>query len=297
MGFLHAQTAEGGEICVGVVVPDKIADFDIAQTGKLRTKIEQICTKNGVSTTYNGNGFFVYPTLEIYEAEVVENGMQNIYTIKADLTLFVKHLDGTIFASTTKTLRGSGNSLEKARTSVITNIEPANASYQQCILEGKTKIVSYYEQRCKELIVKAEGLNKQEQYEEAIALLMQIPDVVSCYGTALEKASEIYSNYQDKLCAELTSAANAAIAVQNYAKAAEYLTQINPNSSCYSFALTSFQKIEKKVNELEQRDWDFKMKQYDDRISLEKQRINAVKEVAKAYYSNQKDIHYQQIFR
>ena len=40
------------------------------------------------------------------------------------------------------------------------------------------------------------------------------------------------------------------IAIQDYYATAEYLTQINPNSSCYIFAVNTFKKVEEKISAL-----------------------------------------------
>ena len=48
----------------------------------------------------------------------------------------------------------------------------------------------------------------------------------------------------------------------------------------------------------EKKQWDFQMKQYNDAVSLEKQRINAIKEIAVAYYKSQpKTVNYLYIIR
>ena len=44
--------------------------------------------------------------------------------------------------------------------------------------------------------------------------------------------------------------------------------------------------------------WDLKMKVYDDKVALEKQRINAVKDIAVAYYkSKPTTVNYSYIIR
>ncbi len=43
---------------------------------------------------------------------------------------------------------------------------------------------------------------------------------------------------------------------------------------------------ESKIDVEEKKQWDLKMKVYDDKVALEKQRINAVKDIAVAYYKS-----------
>ena len=46
-------------------------------------------------------------------------------------------------------------------------------------------------------------------------------------------------------------------------------------------------KAETKVKAEEKKQWDFQMKQYNDAVSLEKQRIETIKEIAVSYYKSQ----------
>ena len=295
---ISAQTTEDiGKITIGILMPDQSEGMNEIQLGKFKTKMEQLCSKNGVISSWSTNSFYLRPIVDIYQSDVVEGGMQNIYVIKAELTIFITQADGTTVNSISKSLKGSGNSKEKAINDMIANIPVGDSSFQTFLTEGKKKIINYYESRCADILLKANNLFQQEKYEMSLALLMSVPEEVSCYKDITNKAAEIYSAYQDKMCAQLTSAANAAIAVQDYYKAAEYLTQINPNSSCYGFAVNTFKKVEEKVTALEERDWNFSMKQYDDSVNLEKMRIQAVKEIAISYFKNQPDIHVQQFIK
>ena len=73
----------------------------------------------------------------------------------------------------------------------------------------------------------------------------------------------------------------------NYDIALDILAKIDPSSNCYSEQQTLMKSIESKVSTEAKRQWDFQMKQYNDAVSLEKQRINAIKEIAVAYYTSQ----------
>ena len=89
----------------------------------------------------------------------------------------------------------------------------------------------------------------------------------------------------------------AAVAVHDYDEAASLLTQIDPSSECYSYAMKQFKQIENEVAKLENREWNYKMKQHDDKLAIQKQIIKAVGEVAKAYYSSTPTIHYTQVIK
>jgi hypothetical protein len=73
----------------------------------------------------------------------------------------------------------------------------------------------------------------------------------------------------------------------DYGGALNILADIDPSATCFKEAQTLAKSVEAKVDAEERKQWDFKMKQYNDAVSLEKQRIQAVKEIAVSYYKSQ----------
>lgn len=293
--IINIQAQEIGKINLGVVVPEQIEDLDISQIGKLKTKIERICTENGISNGFTNNGFVIYPAFEVYESDIIESGMQKIYSVKIELSLFIKQIGGASVNSITKSYRGSGNSRSKAIVSAIGNITPNDAEFKKFIGNGKIGILNYYTTYCEKIIAKSEQMAKQEQYDEALSLLFSIPEEVSCYKEVANISEHIFNLYQTQQCKQILSAAKSAIAIQNYLEAADILWQINPNSSCYAESQQTIKDLETKVNDKEKRDWDYKMQQHKDAVILEQNALDAAKEVAKAYYSNQPILNYTQV--
>ena len=81
----RAQNAEA-DVNIGVVCPEKMDNLSEAGLARLRHKIEQIGTANGVSSFLDGV-FVMYPTLDIVDMQTVEGGMKNLFVIKAsDIT-------------------------------------------------------------------------------------------------------------------------------------------------------------------------------------------------------------------
>ena len=207
---------EPGLINIGVVVPDHMDGMEAGQIARLRTKMEQICTRNGIAAGYVPGGFVIYPAFEMYEPEVVEGGMRRIYQVHADLTLFIKQVDGAGVASVFKQLRGNGTSLNQAVMNAIAGINVQDPAFASFIQEGKEKISTYYEQLCGTLVIKATGMAQREEYDAALALLMSMPETVSCYEEITQKTVEIYNKNKSKLCRSLLNAAQAAAAQRDY---------------------------------------------------------------------------------
>lgn len=295
-----AQTTNDiGKISLSVVVPEYMEDLGDSQLSKLDTKISQIVTSSGLSDSGYGNNFVIYPKFAVNETNVVEGGMQNITVVTIDFSLFVKQVDSNILFSTiTKAIKGSGSSKELAITNAISKIATNDPGYKKFIEESKKKIFQYYETKCTELIKKSDGFVKTQQYEQALGLLMSIPDAVSCYSQVQVKAIEAYKGFQKNNCAKQMQLARTTIVTKDYVGALNILAEIDPSSPCFKESQTMAKTVETKVNAEEKKQWDFQMKQYNDEVSLEKQRVNAIKDIAVSYYKSQTtDINYTVIVK
>ena len=288
-----------GKISLSVVMPKQIDNLDDSQLSKLDTKISQIVTASGLSDSGYDNNFVIYPKFALNEANVVEGGMQNITVVTVELSLFVKQVDNNILFSTiSKTIKGSGSTKDLAITNAITKIITNDSDYKNFIDKSKTKIIQYYETKCHNLINKSGDLIKTQQFEEAIAILMSIPDATNCYSLVRVKAIEAYKGFQKKNCIKQMQLARNTLATNNYIGALNILSEIDPASPCFKESQNLAKSAESKVNAEQKKLWDFQMKQYNDEVTLEKQRINAIKDIAVSYYkSRTSDINYTLIVK
>jgi hypothetical protein len=297
---LKAQTSnELGKISLSVIMPEYIENLNDSQLSKLDTKISQIVTVSGLSDSGYNNNFVIYPKFAVNETNVVEGGMQNTTIVSVELSLFVKQVDNNILFSTiSKIIKGSGSSKELAITNAITKITSKDADYKSFIDKSKTKIIQYYETKCTDIIRKSDGFVKTQQFEEALGLLMSVPDAVSCYTQVQAKAIEAYNGFQKKNCTKKIQLAQNKIATNDYVETLNILSEIDPASPCFKESQNMANSIKSKVNAEETKQWNFQMKQYNDAISLEKQRVIAIKDIAVSYYKSQStDINYNLIVK
>ncbi len=283
-----AQTASDvGKIALSVIMPENVDGLDASQLSKLETKITQIVSSSGLAASGYNNNFVIYPKFAIYETNVVEGGMQNITVTTCELSLFIKQVDNNIlFSSISKQVKGSGNNKQTSITNAISKVPTNDAQFKTFIETGKTKIVQYYESKCQDIITKSESLVKMQNYEEALGLLQTVPEEVSCYSKVQEKSIEAYKAYQNQKCAKQIQEAKTTLAANNYNAALQILSQIDPSATCFNESQTLMKNAESKIDAEEKKQWDLKMKVYDDNVALEKQRINAVKDIAVAYYKS-----------
>jgi hypothetical protein len=283
-----SQTDNGvGKIALSIIMPDNVEGLSISNLSKLETKITQILTAKGLAATGYNNNFVIYPKFAIYETSIVESGMQDITISNCELSLFIKQVDNNvIFATISKPLKGNGKDKQISITNAISKININDIEFQSFIDNGKAKIVAYYESKCSDIIAKSESLVKKQDYEQALGLLMTVPEEVSCYSKVQEKSIEAYKAYQSQKCIEQLQQAKTLLASNSYNEALNTLSYIDPSTPCFKESQTLMNDAASKVDVEEKKQWDFKMKKYNDNVALEKERINAVKDIAVAYYKS-----------
>ncbi len=300
-----------GKIALSVVMPENVDGLDHSQLSKLETKIIQLVSQAGLAATGYETNFVIYPKFAVYETNTVEGGMQNIFVLNAELSLFIKQVDNNVlFASMSRQLKGSGNSKSAAVTQAISKINTNDTEVKTFLETGKNKIIAYYIGKCPDILQKSESLVKMKKYDEAIALLLTVPEeIAGCYNQVQAKAIEAFKAHQTQICSEHIQKAKSVMAGHQYDAALEELSEIDPSSSCFQEARQLANNIDSRLTAKEREQWEFKMKQYNDQqamakerlsteVALEQSRIQAAREIAVTYYQNQpKRVNYYYLVR
>ncbi len=299
---IKAQLTESdgmSKIALSVIMPDNLEGLNASQLSNIETKIVDIVSIYGLSATGYDNSFVIYPKFAIYETSVVEGGMQNITVTNCEFSLIIKQISNNIiFSSISKQLKGSGYSQQEAITNSISKIDVNDNAFAGFINIAKQKIISYYNSRCGDLILKADALAKKQEYGQALGILVAIPEEVSCYNKVQDRTIIIYKAYQNQVCAKQIMEAKVAIAQKNFSGALNALGSIDPSTICFAEAKQLIKSTESKIDAEQQKQWNLRMKMYEDNISLERQRLQAAKEVAISYANaHPKTITYLNIIR
>lgn len=270
-----------GKIALAVVMPEDDAVLDGSQQQRLEGRLAQMVTRGGLSASGYGTNFALYPVVTVAETGVVEGGMQNMTVTTLEITLFIKQVDNNlVFATLIKRLKGSGSTLPQSIGSALGQLQPAAPEYEAFVATGKQKILAYYKTECGRIIQQAEAGARMNKYEQALATLLSIPEETgSCYTTAQEKAVALYKAYANQQCAEIVLQAKTRLALNKYEEGMTLLASVDPTSRCYAEAKAMATKTEAEVDA-------GRRAAFNASLSLEKQRINAVRDIAKAYYSS-----------
>jgi len=280
-------------IPVGVALKEIPAEITLSQQEKLKNKIKQLLTKNGIGAENWEQEFIVYPIIEIYETNVI-NGYKKQTAVKLEFSLYLEQANNQLlFASTSKMLSGVGQNKELAITKAINSIKSNDASFKKFLAEGRQKISHYYKENCVQIIAKATAHEQLTNYGKAIYELWKIPVVADCYSEVQGQMTAAYLKFQQKHCQDLLQKAKAAQAARQYGLSLHYLRRIDSASTCFAERNQLITAIKEHLSAEDLKQWNFYKNTYSDNIELEKLRLNAMVEIAKAYAEQEGDKAYQ----
>ena len=264
------------------------ANFPSYAANAVKNKLLQLVTSYGAGgSTYDPRFVITANFVELFR-EATPTAPPMI-AIQLSPTLYIGDAaTGTMYASCAlPPVKGVGNNETKAYMAAVKALKVKDASVAAFIEEGKVKIIEYYNSQIDFIIANADALVGKEDYDGAIAMLMTVPDVCKeAYEKAMAKVEEVYLKKIDIESARLLNSAKQAwsadMSEAGAQAASEYLSQIHPNSSSYAEAEKLAGAIGKRIKELDQREWDFKMKKHDDNVKLQSQTIEAARQIGVA---------------
>jgi len=283
-----------GRIILNTYLPDNIAAPAEAKN-LLTTKLNQITSNNGMGGSQANPRFIITANVNVGTKDIIAGPPQMIAQ-NIDITLFVGDaLTNTIFSNVTLSLKGVGTNENKAFIEAFKTINPKNKAVVAFLEESKKKIIDYYASQCDFIIKDAQTLVKQEKYDEAIYQLALVPEVCQeCYFKCLDTLSSIYQQKIDADCKiKFNDAKVTWTAAQNPVgaeKSGDILSTINPMATCQTEVSAFIKTIDDKLKADEKARWQFKMKQYADKIAAQNEQVRIAEEKGKrddTYRENQ----------
>ena len=268
----------------------------------LETKLQSVLATNGYADNGYMERFVLTAKVDVMQKDVTPTTPARI-SEKMDITLMVGDVvENKLYASVTLQVVGIGTNENKTFVNAFHNIKGDNPKIQQMLNEAKEKIVEYYTNQCPAIIQKAQGLVANQMYNEAIFLLTSVPDVCrDCFTQCQQQAGIVYQQKIDAESVLLLEKARTAWATNQNAmganEVADIISQINPRSSNYTEVVTLRSTVEQKLQADAKRDWDFKMKQYEDSEKYKQSIVDAYKAVGMAYAKNRPTTIYRTLIR
>lgn len=299
-----AQNTKGksddiGRITLASYIPPQVDKLPEGAKGILQNKLDQIVTQNGMGGSYLNQRFIITANIVVMYKELTATA-PSMTAITIDLTLYIGDgIDGSKFSSSNPiSLKGIGTNETKAYIEAIKQIKPSDAAIQSFVDQGKTRIIEYYNTRCDFIIKEAETLANINDFDQAIFKLISVPEVCKdCYNKCLDAIGPIYKKKIDLECElKLNEAKTRWAATQNLQGAnevVEIVSSIDPASSCYKDVKELATKVEKRIKELDNREWQFMLQVHKDDKDLKSAAIEAARAIGVAYGNHQPQVVYK----
>lgn len=262
-------------------VPDATIDF-------LNARLVQIANIDGIATDPLQSQFFLTGKFNhIVEDVVAGPPMQT--ALQTQLTLYIGDVHSkTTYSSITLDLRGVGTSDQRAFINALKLVNAKNSQIQQFLNKGRQKIVNYYNNNYPQILRQAEQAAALHKYDEALWHLVSVPECCEGYNSVKAYIDEYFTQYINREGTRLLTAAKAAWSTHpdqsGAQKAFSFLVQIDPESIAYPDALALTDEIQQSV----QSDREFELrKKYNDKIELERSRIEGARAVGVAFGEGQ----------
>ena len=284
----RGKSDDAGRIALASVVSEQIEGLTPSAKSSLQNKLNQIATKNGMGGSSLNNRFIITANVVVLTKDITATAPpMQAYTL--EVTLYIGDgIEGTLFSSTSVTLKGVGETETKAYMAALKNLKVADPKYQSFIEQGKNKIIEYYNSKCDFMLKEAEMLTGQNEFDAAISKLVGIPEVCKeCHDKALTAVQPIYQKKIDRDCKiklqEAQGIWNAGQDMSSAENTGAILSTIEPDAACFSEVQALNKKIADKIKQIDDREWKYTLKEQ----AQESERIEAYRAIGVAYGNNQ----------
>ncbi len=250
---------------------------DVPEASKklLVSKMEQALIQYGFGSMNRADRFVMLAKCHVLQKDVTPTTPPRI-SQKVEVTFIIGDvIEDKTYASASLDLSGIGVNETKAWQTAFNGIKSSNPIFSTIFDEAYDKISVYYTENCTNIIDKSRTLASTGKYDEAIALLMNTPEVCyECYERAMKEVEVIYQNKIDSegtaLLVQAKNAWNTSQDEKGAEQAITYLNEIPVGSSAFSSAETLASSISEKLSSDKEREWQFKLQQYNDEKEFRK---------------------------
>ena len=257
----------------------------------LRNKLSQIATQNGIAGNIPQR-FIITANVNIVSKDITSTASP-MHALTLETMFYIGDgVDGTLFSTTSVSSKGVGETEDKAFISALKSIKPSAPEFSRFIASGKRKIIEYYNANGEMYITKARTLAKAERFDDAIYMLMCIPDVCKdVYDKAMDEVSVIYNakinSESSKYLAEARAIWNAGMDYGSAQRAGRLLAMVHPDASCYKSAVALSREIAQRAKVLNDRDWQYTLNEQKNAHAEKMSQISSAREIAVAFAKNQ----------
>ena len=228
---------------------------------QLRDKMLAALSSAGLATTAENATVALVPSISILN-EQTGAGVQNTVSMTLNYTFsLVGIASGVVFDSyIVEGVQTRGQNKINAVARSFAGVNLNTPAFQAFLSNGQSKIVAYYQRQLQKTLAKAQTNINAKQYDDALAILMEIPEETPGYTTkVLPMVERTYKMYANNLAASLLQQAQAAWAAapdeEGAERVAEILSEMPVGTTSSAAARQLVKEIEARVKALDQRRW------------------------------------------
>ncbi len=270
-----------------IVLPSSDGSYNSQVESYLKNRMRYLLMQSSSIANLENSQFAMAADYYIVD-KVVVSGTPSKIAYDVNLCLYILDLkNAQIFSNYSKRLKGIGSNETKALINTFQNLNLENTEVNSFVQTGSQRIIDYYNKNYEQIIASAKSMVIMKNYDAAIYSLLSIPECCVGYSIVLQNLKDIYQQFVNQHCNEnLAQARSAWVAspdIDGASTASVFLSEIYPDAACYKDALLLYEDIKKKMGEI----WKFEMKQWNDSMDLERQRLNAMRDIAMAHAQTQ----------
>ena len=239
------------------------SDYNVPEKAEtqLRDKMLAALSSAGLATTAENAAVALVPSISILN-EQTGAGVQNTVSMNLNYTFsLVGIASGVVFDSyIVEGVQTRGQNKINAVARSFAGVNLNTPAFQAFLSNGQSKIVAYYQRQLQKTLAKAQTNINAKQYDDALAILMEIPEEMPGYTTkVLPMVERTYKMYANNLAASLLQQAQAAWAAapdeEGAERVAEILSEMPVGTTSSAAARQLVKQIEARVKALDQRRW------------------------------------------
>lgn len=233
----EASANDAGRIALNVVVSDNLGNMDEDVEQALSEKLSEIATTYA-SAGSQADPRFIITVKVLEQSKSVTNTVPVMYAYNLKFNFYIGDgIEGIKFETTSVSAKGAGKSEQKAYLMALNEVDVSSDQFRDFVENGKKKIMEYYNSKCDFIIKDAQTAAGQYDFDGAIYKLMSVPDVCKdCYAKCMNAVPVVFHQKLEHDCQVLLAQAKTLIAQNQYDQAAETLSPILPDVSCYPTA-------------------------------------------------------------
>ena len=279
MSYSEGFSQDASNLCIRVLGPQ--GECLTPASGRLLgTKITQILTNNGIVEDLPSNRFIMTAKAHLLSKDIIPGSPARV-SKRLEISFIIGDaIENRKYGTYAVTVTGVGQNEEQACRQAVRTIKVNDPGINAFVRQAKEKIVSYYIENSSLIMKEATELVSEGRFDEALYRLSLVPSACGdVYETCQNKKIEINHKRIDLKGEQLMAAARAEWAKRpNAAGAAAVfplVSSIPPSASCYYMVSPFLEEIKSKLEADEKRDWEFKIKQYEDEIERQKREFDA----------------------